>query len=364
MSALSSRLNSALAALVTLGAAGLGGAAFALAGLPAAWISGALVATLALALAGLRMAVPEGLRLSAFVVLGASMGTVLTPETFARAATWPVSMACLGASVLGTMVGSTVFLSRWAGWGRETAFWASAPGAFATVIAMAADTPADLRKVAFAQTLRLFLLVAALPNVLGGLGLTAGGVPPPPHVSGAADIALLLAACVAASLAAARLRLPGGLILGALAGSAVLHASGISDAVLPPELLVPAFVVLGASVGVRFAGTTFAIVRAYARASLGAFLVAVTIATAFALLAAWLTGDDAGKLVTAFAPGALEAMTALGFAMGYDPAFMSAHHLFRFAGLSVALPVAARLLFAAPEGEGEPRAGEEGPHTK
>ena len=363
MTALSLRLKTAVAALVTLGAAGLGGGAFALAGLPAAWISGALVATIGLALAGLRMEVPEWLRLAAFVVLGASMGTVLSPETLARAATWPVSMACLAASVLGTMAGATVFLTRVAGWSRETAFWASAPGAFGTVIAMAADTPADLRKVAFAQTLRLFLLVAALPNVLGALGLSGGGVPPPPHVSTPAEVALLLAVCAGASLAAARLRLPGGLILGALAGSALLHASGASDAVLPPALLVPAFVVLGASVGVRFAGTTFSAIRAYTVAALGAFGVAVAIATAFALLAAWLTGDDTGKLVTAFAPGALEAMTALGFAMGYDPAFMSAHHLFRFAGLSVALPVAARLLFAAAEEADEDTVTEDG-HTK
>ncbi|MCL8384471.1 MULTISPECIES: AbrB family transcriptional regulator [Xanthobacter] len=345
-------MRSAASAAVTLGAGALGGGIFALLGLPAAWISGSLVACIGLALAGVRIDVPEWLRFLAFVVLGTSMGTMLTPETFARAATWPVSMACLGASVLGTMAGGTLFLTRVAGWSRESAFWASAPGAFGTVVAMAADTSADLRQVAFAQTLRLFLLVAALPNVLAALGMTAGGVPPPPHVSTLGEIVVLFVVCTGAALLAARLKLPGGLILGALAGSAVLHATRLSTAVLPAELLIPAFVVLGGSVGVRFIGTSLATIRAYVLASLGAFLVAVAISTLFALLAAWLTGDDLGKLVTAFAPGALEAMTALGFAMGYDPAFMSAHHLFRFAGLSVALPVAARLMFAAAEEAG------------
>ncbi|GLI20955.1 AbrB family transcriptional regulator [Xanthobacter autotrophicus] len=345
-------MRSAASAAVTLGAGALGGLIFALLGLPAAWISGSLVACIGLALAGMRIDVPEWLRFLAFVVLGTSMGTMLTPETFARAATWPVSMACLGASVLGTMAGGTLFLTRVAGWSRESAFWASAPGAFGTVVAMAADTNADLRQVAFAQTLRLFLLVAALPNVLAALGMTAGGVPPPPHVSTLGEIVVLFVVCTAAALLAARLKLPGGLILGALAGSAVLHATRLSTAVLPAELLIPAFVVLGGSVGVRFIGTSLSTIRAYVLASLGAFLVAVAISTLFALLAAWLTGDDLGKLVTAFAPGALEAMTALGFAMGYDPAFMSAHHLFRFAGLSVALPVAARLMFAAAEQAG------------
>ncbi|WP_296583341.1 AbrB family transcriptional regulator [Xanthobacter sp.] len=345
-------MRSAASAAVTLGAGALGGLVFALLGLPAAWISGSLVACIGLALAGMRIDVPEWLRFLAFVVLGTSMGTMLTPETFARAATWPVSMACLGASVLGTMAGGTLFLNRVVGWSRESAFWASAPGAFGTVVAMAADTNADLRQVAFAQTLRLFLLVAALPNVLAALGMTAGGVPSPPHVSTLGEIVVLFLVCTGAALLAARLKLPGGLILGALAGSAVLHATRLSTAVLPAELLIPAFVVLGGSVGVRFIGTSLATIRAYVLASLGAFLVAVAISTLFALLAAWLTGDDLGKLVTAFAPGALEAMTALGFAMGYDPAFMSAHHLFRFAGLSVALPVAARLMFAAAEEAG------------
>jgi membrane AbrB-like protein len=254
-------------------------------------------------------------------------------------------MACLAASVVGTMAGGALFLTRVGGWSVETAFYASAPGAFSTVLAMAEETRADLRKVAFAQTLRLFLLVAALPNVLGATGLSGGGFHPPPHVSPVWDLAILFVVSALAGLAAAALKVPGGLILGALAGSATLHIGGWSDAVVPPALLLPAFVVLGAGVGARFLGTSLSALRSYFWVSLGAFLVALTVATMCALLAAWLTGDDLGKLLTAFSPGALEAMTALGFAMGYDPAFMSAHHLFRFAGLSVALPVAAHLLF-------------------
>lgn len=351
----SATVRAAGAALLTLAAAAAGGALFAMLGLPAAWISGALVFTLGLAMAGVQVAVPEWVRFLAYVVLGTSMGTVLTPDMLARASSWPVSMACLGASVVGTMVGGILFLRRVGGWSLETAFYASAPGAFSTVIVMAEETKADLRKVAFAQTLRLFLLVAALPNVLGATGLAGAGLKPPPHLVPLLDLAILFAVATAAGLAASALRLPGGLILGALAGSAGLHLAGWSDAEVPPSLLLPAFVVLGAGVGVRFLGTSLSALRSYFWVSLGAFLVALAVSTLFALLAMALTGDDLGKLLTAFAPGALEAMTALGFAMGYDPAFMSAHHLFRFAGLSVALPVAAHLLFRLEVG------GENGP---
>ena len=52
-----------------------------------------------------------------------------------------------------------------------------------------------------------------------------------------ADIALLLAACVAASLAAARLRLPGGLILGALVEQPVVRrVVGPDELNAPPTL--------------------------------------------------------------------------------------------------------------------------------
>jgi membrane AbrB-like protein len=339
------------ASLLTLAAGGLGGFLFHLAGLPAAWISGALLLTLALALAQVAVDVPKPIEIASYVVLGTSMGTALTPDLVAQAATWPVSMAFLSASVFCTMAGSMLYFRYVARWSLETAFYASAPGAFSAVVGMAAESGADLRRVAFAQTVRLFLLVAALPNLLGATGLTQAQVAAPPQRGDLLEVALLLLAGAAAGLLAGRVRMPGGVIVGALLASGLLHLTGLSTATLPPALLVPAFVVLGCNVGVRFRGTSLHTVREMTLVSVVAFVVAASISAVFALIAALATRDDPGKLLTAFAPGALEAMTALGFALGYDPAFMSAHHLFRFAGLSVALPVLARLLFAVREGK-------------
>lgn len=322
-----------------------GGALFATLGLPAPWMSGALVATTLWALAGRPMAVPDPVRWLTFVVLGASMGAALSSDTLAQARTWPVSMACLALSVAAVIACCMVYFRKVAGWDLATALYASAPGALSAVIAMAETTDADMRKVAFSQGLRLFLLVAGLPHLLGAAGghpLAAAG---PIVASPFGQVGLLLLASAVAAVVFARLRIPGGMLLGAMAGSAGLHLSGVSDAHLPPQMLIPAFIVLGASVGIRFQGTSLAILRSSALASLGGFVVALVISLGMAVLAAALTGEETGKMITAFAPGALETMTALGFAMGYDPAFMSAHHLFRFAALSVALPLSAHLLF-------------------
>ncbi|GGF75785.1 membrane protein [Azorhizobium oxalatiphilum] len=341
------------AAVLTVVLGGAGGALFAWLDLPAPWMSGALVATSIWAVAGKPLAVPDPLRGLTFVVLGASMGGALTPDALKQAAAWPISMAFLALSVAAVVAGCTLYFRRMAGWDMATALYASAPGALSAVIAMAETTTADMRKVAFAQGVRLFLLVAALPNLLHAAGLEPGVTPVPPEDGPWLGIALLLLASGAAGLVFEWLKVPGGLLLGAMGGSAALHLTGLSTAHIPALMLIPAFVVLGTTVGIRFEGTRFATLRESVIASLGGFAVGMAISVAFAVAAAAVTGEDTGKMVTAFAPGALETMTALGFALGYDPAFMSAHHLFRFTGLSIALPLSAHLLFSLTRGERE-----------
>ena len=48
------------------------------------------------------------------------------------------------------------------------------------------------------------------------------------------------------------------------------------------------------------------------------------------------------EALAAFAPGGLEAMTLMAFALGLDPLFVGAHHLARFFMISLALPFFAR----------------------
>ena len=43
--------------------------------------------------------------------------------------------------------------------------------------------------------------------------------------------------------------------------------------------------------------------------------------------------------VVAFAPGGLEAMMMLALMLGRDPLFVGVHHLARFIGIAVMLPV-------------------------
>ena len=72
--------------------------------------------------------------------------------------------------------------------------------------------------------------------------------------------------------------------------------------------------------------------------SLQAFAISISLAVALAVLAAWMTGLDLLKLLLAFAPGGLEAMVVLAFALDLDPAFVAAHHLARFLLIALCAP--------------------------
>ena len=72
---------------------------------------------------------------------------------------------------------------------------------------------------------------------------------------------------------------------------------------------------------------------------LGGFLLSLAIALVGALAASRIAGVPLADALVAFAPGGLEAMSALGIALGLDPAYVGAHQIARYLGLSIALPV-------------------------
>jgi uncharacterized protein len=60
---------------------------------------------------------------------------------------------------------------------------------------------------------------------------------------------------------------------------------------------------------------------------------------AAAITARFIPGVGFSQVVVAYAPGALEGMIMLGAAMGLEPIFVGLHHLVRFLGISLLLPV-------------------------
>jgi hypothetical protein len=153
---------------------------------------------------------------------------------------------------------------------------------------------------------------------------------------------LLLAVATTFALIFLRLRFPGGLLFGALAGSAVLHGAGLIHAALPWWVGGASVITLGALVGSRFANTSARMLINHLGAAFGSFAVSMVVATVFVAIVARLFSFPIANIVIAFAPGAQDTMMVLALALHLDPVYVGAHHLARFLIVTVAIAVAAR----------------------
>lgn len=323
---------------LTLGVAATGGAGFAALGWPAAWLMGAMVATAVVALCGVRLGLPGRVRDLAYVLLGISIGSNVTPETLAQMRAWPGSVVLLLVSVAVTMLASALYLEKVHGWDRTTARFASMPGAFSAVAVIAASSDADMPRVILAQSLRIFVLVVLIPPILvlvnGAEGAAVVGATGP-GTNTAAEAVLTFGLSAAAAALLGWLRVPAGVLLGAMVASAILHATGLVHGRFPPALIIGGFVATGSVIGARFHGTRMETVARTIPAAVVSVLVALAISAAIAAFGARFLDLPFGEVWLAYAPGGVEAMAAMALSLGLDPAFVGAHHVLRILGLNL-----------------------------
>jgi len=334
----------------TLAIALAGALTFTYLALPAGLVSGSVPAVAAAALLGRPVRLPLPLARICYVIVGILLGAVVTPETLRGVTTWPVSIALLMLCSLALMLTTSTYLRLVHRWDPLSALMGASPGAMAQVIALSSELGADLRAVAIVQTVRVLLIVIGLPNALALFGFT---VPAVAVARGEADMAvlgqmvLLVAVSVGFAVAFLYLRFPGGLMFGALTGSALLHGSGYIHAVLPWWIGSGSVVTLGALVGSRFANTSARMLVGYLGAALGSFAVSMAVAAAFVFILVHFYPFPVANVVIAFAPGAQDTMMVLALALHLDPVYVGAHHLARFLVVTFSVAVAARRIAKA-----------------
>ncbi|MFT8244829.1 AbrB family transcriptional regulator [Roseomonas sp. BN140053] len=325
------------ALLLTLALGSAGGFLLESLGMPAGWLCGSVLAVALGAFRRWPVRVPDPVRDGTFAVLGTSMGSALTPDTINDIRLWPLSIALLLLSVAATMAAVAWYLRRVHGWDAATARLAAVPGALSAVLALATSTTAQFPVVALSQTLRQLLLVSLMPLALAfdhrGAPLSTASPASLP------DMALMLAAGLAGSLLLARLRVPGGRLVGAMLASGALHLGGWVSGRLDPAVLTAAFVLTGAVIGSRFAGARPGLLLATIKPATIGTAIAVTISLGFALLCQRLLGLPLPEIWLAYAPGGVEAMTVMAFALNLDPSYVSAHHVLRLLAITLLSPL-------------------------
>ena len=328
-----------LSTLETLGIGAAGGLLFLWANLPGGLISGSMIAVGAAALAGRPLNVPAHVTQTLLVLLGISLGSVISRQLIQHLGAYPLTIGLLALATFFSTFGSSLYLQRVHGWDRTSAFLAGSPGALSQITILAVERGADLPGIAVVQTMRVIILTAALPLVLALTGVAPASSPALLFAS-ASPLGLL--ELVAASLALALLlrlvKFPASWMFGAMIASSVLHGAGWVEGGLPAWVRGVALVGIGSLIGSRFTRMKTRVLLGHISAALGSFAVAILVSGIFVAIIVATTQVRFSDVVVAFAPGAMDAMLALALTLHIDPIFVGAHHLSRFVFVTVATP--------------------------
>jgi len=328
--------------LETLAYGAAGGILLTWLGFPAGLVTGSLIGVASAALAGRPVTVPAPLARVISVLVGISLGAVVSPDTLKGLAAFPLSVAVLAVSTVCMIMATSAYLRYVHGWDPVSALLGSSPGALAQVMALSVEYKADMRAIAIVQTMRVVALTVGIPTGLAWFGFTAaGGIMVrlgTAHPQSLTELGILVAASTISAVVVWKLRLPGGLIFGSMMASAVLHGLGYVSAVLPWWVASAAVVGIGAVTGSRFSGTAPMTLLRFLAAAVGSFTVAMTVASLSVIVLTTLMSVRVGDAVVAFSPGAQDTMMVLALALHLDPVFVGALQISRFLIVSLLVP--------------------------
>lgn len=331
--------------VAALGVGAGGGALFQAIGAPLPWVLGSMAACAAASIAGVPVAASSATRRPMAAVIGVVLGSSFRPDLFEQARAWIVPLALLPLFLASAALICVSYFRRVAGFDPATAYFAGMPGGIAEMVVMGAERGADERTVGLIHAARIFLVVFTLPFLIrlvaAPVAVAPGTVAVTTGDMASWTLAGWAAGCVGVGLVLGRvLRLPAWHLMGPLAVSAIVHATGVADFRIPGWALAAAQVGLGATLGCRFGGLTLRALMRTVMLAAGSTVILLMLTIGWATAIGAATGIDPVLLVLAYSPGGLAEMSMVALSLALEPAFVIVHHLTRVVLVLIGAPLA------------------------
>ena len=228
-------------------------------------------------------------------------------------------------------VAASFFLARAARVDAATAFFSSAIGGAAEMVVLAERHGALVDRVALAHSLRLLIVVTAVPVAITLLGQTGTDEYRPVVVPfDAGGLAVHAAMALVAGFLWRRTPLPNAFMMGPLLLTIALTASGATFSAIPAWLVNAAQVLLACNLGVRFQQSFLREAPRFVAAVLASVVVMLVLATGLAVGIAWVAGVLPATTLLACAPGGIAEMAITAKVLKVGVAFVTAAHVLRF----------------------------------
>ena len=314
--------------------------------IPLAWMLGPMLAISIAALAGIKVKMPK-LALSAIlIILGLHIGNYIDQNLLSQMKDWIWTSIVMFFYILASILIVSKYLQKFSGYKEKTSIFSAAPGALGPLLILAEYEKSDLSQVATAHLIRLIIIITLFPFFVVNFSPTEAmeiekfNYMDQNHL----DLLILLIGSIILIYIFDKIKVPAPLLAGALVASGILQITEIASYKLPDQSINFCLLILGASIGCRFADKSLNEVIKNTVHSFVATALLVILGIIAAIVASYFVENNFLTLLLSYCPGGIYEVAVIAIAFNLDPNFVAFHHIIRLLMILFAVPVILRLI--------------------
>ncbi len=313
---------------------------------PLAWFLGPMLITSLASLMGLKIVMPKLVLSSILILLGLYIGNYIDKNLFSQIHQWAWTSLIMMIYIIISVLVVSKYLQLFSKYEKKTSIFSAAPGALGPLMILAEDEKTDLSQVATSHLIRLIIIITVFPFIVNSFY----DVEPVKIVKELivdqkiTDLLLLIISSIILIILFDRLRIPAALLSGTLFASGFLQISEIASYQLSPNIIDYCLLILGASVGCRFADKTFKEIARNALHSFVATFLLVVLGVIAALAAGLIIDKNFFTLLLSYCPGGIYEVAVIAIFFDLDPEFVSFHHIIRLLMILFIVPLMLKII--------------------
>ena len=314
--------------------------------IPLAWFLGPMLVTSLASLMGLKIKMPRLVLSSILILLGLYIGNYIDKSLFAQMHQWAwTSLIMLVYIILSVLIVSK-YLQIFSKYDRKTSIFSAAPGALGPLMILAEDEKSDLSQVATSHLIRLIIIITVFPFIVNSFYNTesieiAEKVLKNQNLN---HLIILVVSSIIFIYIFDKLKIPAALLSGTLFASGFLQISEIATYQFSPNIIDYCLLILGASVGCRFADKTFGEIGRNAIHSFVATFMLVVLGLIAAFVASLIIDKNFFTLLLSYCPGGIYEVAVIAIFFDLDPEFVSFHHIIRLLMILFIVPLILKII--------------------
>tara|TARA_A100001011_G_scaffold201368_1_gene209668 strand:+ start:1078 stop:2157 length:1080 start_codon:yes stop_codon:yes gene_type:complete len=315
--------------------------------IPLAWFLGPMLATSIASLFGLNIKMPKLVLSTILILLGLYIGNYIDKSLFSQMHQWAWTSLIMLIYIIISVLIVSKYLQKFSKYERKTSIFSAAPGALGPLMILAEDEKkTDLSQVATSHLIRLIIIITVFPFIVNSF-YDAESLKISEVISKDQNIIHLIVLIISSIfliLIFDKIKIPAALLSGTLLASGILQISEIATYKFSANIVDYCLLILGASVGCRFANKTFSEIARNAWHSFIATFLLVVLGLAAAFAASLVIDKNFFTLILSYCPGGIYEVAVIAIFFDLDPEFVSFHHIIRLLMILFIVPLILKII--------------------